>query len=166
MAEHHFYRRVGNSLSNCQEPTETSKQPIRTHYLGHVTGYQPIRDQYFGRFLLTVLTAAHETVFLQHTSKQPIRTRYLGHVTGYQPIRDQYFLIWSIFHQSLSAASDTAYEESRVLGIKLRQPTGLYKLEHCTAWNKFETDISQLPDTKTWTLSKTPTTLSIAYPSS
>ena len=22
------------------------KQPIRTHYLGHVTGYQPIRDQY------------------------------------------------------------------------------------------------------------------------
>eukprot|EP00116_Pleurobrachia_bachei_P014677 sb/3474939/ len=30
-----------------QEPTETSKQPIRTRYLGHVTSYQPIRDQYF-----------------------------------------------------------------------------------------------------------------------
>eukprot|EP00116_Pleurobrachia_bachei_P014955 sb/3475217/ len=30
-----------------QEPTHTSKQPIRTRYLGHVTGYQPIRDQYF-----------------------------------------------------------------------------------------------------------------------
>eukprot|EP00116_Pleurobrachia_bachei_P010169 sb/3470431/ len=29
------------------EPTETSKQPIKTRYLGHVTGYQPIRDQYF-----------------------------------------------------------------------------------------------------------------------
>eukprot|EP00116_Pleurobrachia_bachei_P008999 sb/3469261/ len=29
------------------EPTETSKQPIRTRYLGLVTGYQPIRDQYF-----------------------------------------------------------------------------------------------------------------------
>jgi len=29
-----------------QEPTETSQQPIRTRYLGHVTGYQPIRDQY------------------------------------------------------------------------------------------------------------------------
>ena len=28
------------------EPTESSKQPIRTRYLGHVTGYQPIRDQY------------------------------------------------------------------------------------------------------------------------
>eukprot|EP00116_Pleurobrachia_bachei_P009933 sb/3470195/ len=27
--------------------TETSKQPIRTCYLGHVTGNQPIRDQYF-----------------------------------------------------------------------------------------------------------------------
>eukprot|EP00116_Pleurobrachia_bachei_P009775 sb/3470037/ len=25
----------------------TSKQPIRTRYLGHVTGYHPIRDQYF-----------------------------------------------------------------------------------------------------------------------
>eukprot|EP00116_Pleurobrachia_bachei_P009602 sb/3469864/ len=30
-----------------QEPTETSKQPIRTRYLGHVTGYQPTRGQYF-----------------------------------------------------------------------------------------------------------------------
>ena len=30
-----------------QEPTESSKQPIRTRYLGHVTVYQPIRDQYF-----------------------------------------------------------------------------------------------------------------------
>eukprot|EP00116_Pleurobrachia_bachei_P013278 sb/3473540/ len=29
-----------------QEPTETRKQPIKTRYLGHVTGYQPIRDQY------------------------------------------------------------------------------------------------------------------------
>eukprot|EP00116_Pleurobrachia_bachei_P000807 sb/3461069/ len=29
------------------EPTDTSKQPIRTRYLGHVTVYQPIRDQYF-----------------------------------------------------------------------------------------------------------------------
>eukprot|EP00116_Pleurobrachia_bachei_P003205 sb/3463467/ len=33
------------------EPTDTSKLPVRTRYLGHVTGYQPIRDQYFGRFL-------------------------------------------------------------------------------------------------------------------
>eukprot|EP00116_Pleurobrachia_bachei_P005154 sb/3465416/ len=28
-------------------PTERSKQPIRTRYLGHVTGYQPIRCQCF-----------------------------------------------------------------------------------------------------------------------
>eukprot|EP00116_Pleurobrachia_bachei_P018011 sb/3478273/ len=27
-------------------PTETSKQPIRTRYLGHVTGYKPIRYEY------------------------------------------------------------------------------------------------------------------------
>eukprot|EP00116_Pleurobrachia_bachei_P012878 sb/3473140/ len=31
----------------------TSKQPIRSRYLGHVTGYQPIRDQYF--LVLTLL---------------------------------------------------------------------------------------------------------------
>eukprot|EP00116_Pleurobrachia_bachei_P011626 sb/3471888/ len=35
------------TLNEDQEPTETSKQPIRPRYLGHVTGYQPIRDQYF-----------------------------------------------------------------------------------------------------------------------
>ena len=29
------------------EQTEPSKQPIRARYLGHMTGYQPIRDQYF-----------------------------------------------------------------------------------------------------------------------
>ena len=29
-----------------QEPNE-GKQPIKTLYLGHVTGYQPITDQYF-----------------------------------------------------------------------------------------------------------------------
>ena len=29
-----------------QEPTGPSKQPIRTRCLGHVTGYQPISDQY------------------------------------------------------------------------------------------------------------------------
>ena len=37
-------RQAGNPRStNYQEPTDTSKQPIITHYLGHVTGYQPIR---------------------------------------------------------------------------------------------------------------------------
>eukprot|EP00116_Pleurobrachia_bachei_P006268 sb/3466530/ len=34
-------------LKYAQEPSDTSNQPIRTRYLGHVTGYQPIRDQYF-----------------------------------------------------------------------------------------------------------------------
>eukprot|EP00116_Pleurobrachia_bachei_P007570 sb/3467832/ len=37
------------SNSEYQDPTETSKQSIRTHYLGHVTSYQPVRDQ--SRFL-------------------------------------------------------------------------------------------------------------------
>ena len=30
-----------------QQPTEPSNQPIRVYYLDHVTGYQPITDQYF-----------------------------------------------------------------------------------------------------------------------
>eukprot|EP00116_Pleurobrachia_bachei_P004980 sb/3465242/ len=34
-------------MSHKKEPTDTSKQPIGTRYLGHVTGYQPIREQYF-----------------------------------------------------------------------------------------------------------------------
>eukprot|EP00116_Pleurobrachia_bachei_P007682 sb/3467944/ len=37
------------------ELTEMSEQPIRTHHLSHVTGYQPISDQYFlifGLFLM------------------------------------------------------------------------------------------------------------------
>ena len=40
-----------NRNSECgsaQQPTGSSiKQPIRARYLGHVIGYQPIRDQYF-----------------------------------------------------------------------------------------------------------------------
>eukprot|EP00116_Pleurobrachia_bachei_P005399 sb/3465661/ len=37
----------GDSERTTSEPTETSELPIRTRSLGHVTGYQPIRDQYF-----------------------------------------------------------------------------------------------------------------------
>ena len=29
-----------------QVPTDTSKEPLRGHYLGHVTGYQPIGGEY------------------------------------------------------------------------------------------------------------------------
>ena len=39
-----------------QQPIGPSKQPIRTRYLGHVTGYQPIGEQYFlVRFIPDVL---------------------------------------------------------------------------------------------------------------
>eukprot|EP00116_Pleurobrachia_bachei_P016967 sb/3477229/ len=41
-------------------PTDkTVLQPIRTRYLGHVTGYQPIRDQYF---LIPDTYLVHHTV--------------------------------------------------------------------------------------------------------
>eukprot|EP00116_Pleurobrachia_bachei_P010893 sb/3471155/ len=51
----YFYNTYNQKLSNNDkgkhEPTESSKQPIRTRYLGHVNSYQPIRDQYFLIFL-------------------------------------------------------------------------------------------------------------------
>ena len=41
------FSRDMNPLLSCRvETTGLSKQPIRTRYLGHVTDYQPIRDQY------------------------------------------------------------------------------------------------------------------------
>eukprot|EP00116_Pleurobrachia_bachei_P009418 sb/3469680/ len=99
----------GKLGSNCTRPTDTSKQPIRTYYLGHVTGYQPIsyqpiRDQYFLIRSVPVIISSSQSCNEAmrseqepiEISKQRIRTRYLGHLTGYQPIRDQYFLIWSV----------------------------------------------------------------------
>ena len=35
-----------NETKASHETTRFSKQPIRTRYFGHVTGYQPIRDQH------------------------------------------------------------------------------------------------------------------------
>eukprot|EP00116_Pleurobrachia_bachei_P002445 sb/3462707/ len=48
------------------EPSDTSKQPIRTRYLGHVTGYQPTRDQYF-------LIRSVPAEFLQSSSSSSFR---------------------------------------------------------------------------------------------
>ena len=50
-----------------QEPTGTSKQQFRTCYLGHVTGYQPIRDQHFlvRSGLKVHNTRVHETMSLK-----------------------------------------------------------------------------------------------------
>eukprot|EP00116_Pleurobrachia_bachei_P005074 sb/3465336/ len=47
-----------------QQPTETSKQPIRTRYLGHVTGYHPIRDQYFLTRVCTIRKSEIDTRIL------------------------------------------------------------------------------------------------------
>ena len=41
------HRQMAPFGANHRQPTYTSKQPIRTRYLCHVTGYQPIRDQHF-----------------------------------------------------------------------------------------------------------------------
>ena len=47
-----------------QEPTESSKQSIRARYLRHVTGYQPIRDQYFLVGVLQYLISSTEQLIL------------------------------------------------------------------------------------------------------
>eukprot|EP00116_Pleurobrachia_bachei_P011477 sb/3471739/ len=48
---------------NPRIPTEISKPPIKTLYLGHVTGYQPIRDQYF------LVTHPSHTLSKPHTTR-------------------------------------------------------------------------------------------------
>eukprot|EP00116_Pleurobrachia_bachei_P004510 sb/3464772/ len=113
-----------------QEPTDTCKQPIGTRYLGHVSGYQPIRDQYF--LIRSVPVGSHAATSYDSvetcprvglyprsqeptdTCKQPIGTRYLGYVSGYQPIRDQYFLIRLVPVGSHAATSYDSVETIRV----------------------------------------------------
>eukprot|EP00116_Pleurobrachia_bachei_P002893 sb/3463155/ len=75
-----------HSIVTGQKPTEASKQQITTRYLGHVTGYRPVKDRYF------LIRSGQKPT---EASKQQITTRYLGHVTGYRPVKDRYFLIRS-----------------------------------------------------------------------
>ena len=42
-----IYSPLLSSSSERRGKFGSSNQPIRTRYLGHVTGYQPIRDEYF-----------------------------------------------------------------------------------------------------------------------
>eukprot|EP00116_Pleurobrachia_bachei_P008250 sb/3468512/ len=106
-------------------PTETSKQPIRTLYLDHVTGYQPTRDQYntLGSYPRRHPGQCFQSSYQElptETSKQPIRTRYLDHVTGYQPTRDQYNTL-ELLHGS--------YQEPTESGVLI-----CYLLESVGSW--------------------------------
>jgi len=56
------------SIHHIQQPTGPSKQPIRTLYLSHVTGLQPIREQYF----LVRSVAGHIIFKLYHTHKKGV----------------------------------------------------------------------------------------------
>eukprot|EP00116_Pleurobrachia_bachei_P008537 sb/3468799/ len=48
------YSVMRSLLVTCWHDRFRNKQPIRTRYLGHVTGYQPIRDQYFTYCILSL----------------------------------------------------------------------------------------------------------------
>eukprot|EP00116_Pleurobrachia_bachei_P007768 sb/3468030/ len=78
--EGRFY--LGSSNFELLTKNRPRPKPIRIRYLGHVTGYQPIRDQYFLNWSVHIY---NEPTYQEPTglSKQPIKTRYLGHVTGY-----------------------------------------------------------------------------------
>eukprot|EP00116_Pleurobrachia_bachei_P005983 sb/3466245/ len=97
------------------EPTDTSKQPIWTHYLGHVTGYQPIRG-----------------LEISITGKQPIRTHCLGHVTGYQPIRDQ-FISCGSSRAVRAVSSKSLYKISEPTDTS-QQPIWTHYLGHVTGY--------------------------------
>eukprot|EP00116_Pleurobrachia_bachei_P003381 sb/3463643/ len=58
------------------EPTDTSKQQIKTRYLGHVAGYQPIRDQYF--LIRSVSVGLEISNFHQLQIPKTINYHYLG----------------------------------------------------------------------------------------
>eukprot|EP00116_Pleurobrachia_bachei_P015167 sb/3475429/ len=104
---------VGSNLRSRKKFSRIVVVPEMLYYLGHVTGYQPIRDQYF-----LILSLPAKLTLISYPPKIPLHTvvgsnlrskkkfsrivvvpemlYYLGHVTGYQPIRDQYFLILSL----------------------------------------------------------------------
>eukprot|EP00116_Pleurobrachia_bachei_P014469 sb/3474731/ len=65
-----------NCLGTNLEPSETSKQPLTTRYLGHETGYQPIRDQYF---LIRSFPGTNPSVGNEIT---PPRKRPSGNIRG------------------------------------------------------------------------------------
>ena len=54
--------------------TEKSKQPMRTLYLDHVTGYQPIRDQYF--LIQSVPVHDNSPIFVLQESNVPIFNKH------------------------------------------------------------------------------------------
>eukprot|EP00116_Pleurobrachia_bachei_P005250 sb/3465512/ len=53
----------------------SSKRPIKTRYLGHVTGYQPIRDQYFYCSRFVGLRSLVESITTTHNSQNIICNR-------------------------------------------------------------------------------------------
>ena len=47
LADMRVYPLESEVVAEDMKKLQVGTQPIRTRYLGHVTGYQPIRDRYF-----------------------------------------------------------------------------------------------------------------------
>eukprot|EP00116_Pleurobrachia_bachei_P014856 sb/3475118/ len=73
-----------NGLGNGSQILWVSKQPIRTRYLGHVTGYRPIRDQKLSTHSALIICGEDCKPFIEHCSENKI----ISYV-GKNPNRDQ-----------------------------------------------------------------------------
>eukprot|EP00116_Pleurobrachia_bachei_P016712 sb/3476974/ len=68
------------------EPTDTSKQPIRTRYLGCVTGYQPIREsECSGNIFCDTSRGCYDLTLLLRRSKHSLTRQSRGAVTNSIP---------------------------------------------------------------------------------
>ena len=98
-----------------QEPTDTSKQPIRTRYLGHVTGYQPIRDQYF------LNRSVHAMSLIMNTTKFRLHARSLHWIQGTLDFIYPLLILWDYVSwyipdtRSITRSSYSSQAISRVL---------------------------------------------------
>eukprot|EP00116_Pleurobrachia_bachei_P008546 sb/3468808/ len=73
-----------------QKPTKTSKQlPMRNRYLGHVTGYQSIRDQYFLIWSVPVIESESLTTVPASASNWEINTLLYKHPPSPRPEFEQ-----------------------------------------------------------------------------
>eukprot|EP00116_Pleurobrachia_bachei_P003624 sb/3463886/ len=73
---------IGCNGSKPGEPTD-KRRPIKTRYLGHVTGYHPIRDQYF--LILFPDSVAQQMRNGPHSVKQRLSPNSSPHSSKYQP---------------------------------------------------------------------------------
>eukprot|EP00116_Pleurobrachia_bachei_P006883 sb/3467145/ len=141
-----------------QEPTRPSKQPMRTRYLGHVTGYQPIRYQYFLHPILTstvikVLSDIIKIMGAVSGSHHPINRSGEGHSQEKMGISGLYLdtMLSLLIHQSRrSIPSRTCMGGGFIIDQELtetsKQPIRTRQLGHVTGYQPIRDQSLVFPD--------------------